>query len=187
MTKVEEARREKERGEVFEATRNSYWTAMESVFALQEETLRFAQSLIEDSAGAARHGAERNREAAQALAERSRRQREAVEELLKASAKAYTDLVFVPFYRYQQQALETLAPTGASETRQEDESSRSVQSLPIQDYDSLNVSEVSREVEGNGLSAEDLKELKSHEQANRDRQTLIQLFDRRIETASSHA
>jgi hypothetical protein len=186
LTKIEEVQREKEREEIFEATRNSYWTAMESVFALQEETLRFAQSLIEDSAETASHGVQRNRAMAQALVERSRRQREAVEALLSASAKAYTDLVYVPFYRYHRQALETLAPTGASETSQEAESSQAVQSLPIQNYDSLNVSEVSQEVERNGLSVEDLKRLKSHEQANKYRRTLIELFDRGIENAPSY-
>lgn len=48
------------------------------------------------------------------------------------------------------------------------------------------VSEVSQEVERNGLSVEDLKRLKSHEQANQDRRTLIELFDRGIENAPSH-
>lgn len=189
LTKIEEVRQEKEREEVFEATRNSYQTAMENVFALQEETLRFARSLIEDSAQTAHKQAERNRATVQTLTESSRRQREAVEELLKASAKAYTDLFYASFSGYPRyrELLEAMVPTGALDTAPKDESGgrRPGESLPIRDYDSLNVSEVGQEVECNGLTAEDLKKLKSHEQANKDRRTLVELFDRGIEKASS--
>jgi hypothetical protein len=51
--------------------------------------------------------------------------------------------------------------------------------LPLADYDSLNVREVSERLEE--LSTEEVERLRRYEAANKNRSTLLRRFDERIE------
>src|SRR5215203_5791647 len=80
---MDRERQEKDLQEVFDTTQGAYRAAVENTFALQEQTLEFAQSLLE------------------ALAEQSRRQREAMENLMGEAAKVYQSLLSAPFSHHQ--------------------------------------------------------------------------------------
>jgi uncharacterized protein (DUF342 family) len=98
---MDRERQEKDLQEVFETAQASYRTAIENTFALQEQTLEFARSLLEAPEEALRTQAENNRATLEALAEQSRRQREAMEKLVGESARAYESLLRAPFSHHQ--------------------------------------------------------------------------------------
>ncbi len=98
---MDRERQEKDLQEVFETTQGAYRAAVENTFALQEQTLEFAQSLLEASPETLREQAENNRVTLEALAKQSRRQREAMENLIGEAAKTYESLLSAPFSHHQ--------------------------------------------------------------------------------------
>jgi uncharacterized protein (DUF342 family) len=98
---MDRERQEKDLQEVFESTQASYRAAIENTFALQEQTLEFAQSLLEAPPEAIRDQAENSRVTLEALSEQSRRQREAMESLIGEAAKVYESLLRAPFSHHQ--------------------------------------------------------------------------------------
>jgi len=153
---------------------------MENVFALQERTFEFARSLLEGPAEALRTQAEGNRATLDALAEQSRRQREALENLVRESANAYVNLLQAPFSYYQEVVEAVTTPwvsSGDGPERREDSG------LPLEDYDSLNVREVSNKLDE--LSVEEIRQLRAYEARNKNRRTLMDRFNQRIEPGSS--
>jgi hypothetical protein len=172
---MDRERTNRERERIFEATRQSYRTAMENVFALQERTLEIARSLLESSAEASRAQAERNRALLEELAEQSRRQREILENLLQETTNAYVNVLWAPF-SYYQEVLEAMAPTRRGSPRSQESS------LPIEDYNSLNVREVIERLDE--LGVEEIERLRSYEAANKNRIPLLRRFDARIEAGA---
>ena len=98
---MDRERQEKDLQKVFESAQASYRAAIENTFALQEQTLEFARSLLEAPEEALRTQAENNRAMLEALAEQSRRQQEAMEKLVKESAKVYESVLQTPFSHHQ--------------------------------------------------------------------------------------
>ena len=98
---MDRERQEKDLQEVFETTQGAYRAAVENTFGLQEQTLEFAQSLLEAPPETFREQAENNRVTLEALAEQSRRQREAMEKLVGEAAKVYESLLRAPFSHHQ--------------------------------------------------------------------------------------
>ena len=94
---MDRERQEKDLQEVFQTTQASYQAAIENSFALQQETLEFARSLIEAPPETLREQAENNRVTLEALVEQARRQREAMEKLVGEAAKIYESLLSTPF------------------------------------------------------------------------------------------
>ena len=54
--------------------------------------------------------------------------------------------------------------------------------VPIRDYDELNVAEIVEQLDN--LSAEELQAARAYEQQNKDRDTLLEQIERRINAAS---
>jgi uncharacterized protein (DUF342 family) len=98
---MDRERQEKDLQEVFETTQEAYRAAIDNTFALQEQTLEFARSLLEAPMKALQTQAENNRTTLEALVEQSRRQREAMENLVEESAKVYESLLQTPFSHHQ--------------------------------------------------------------------------------------
>jgi hypothetical protein len=98
---MDRERQEKDLQEVFQTTQTSYQAAIENTFALQQQTLEFARSLIEAPPETLRDQAENNRVTLEALAEQARRQREAMEKLVGEAAKVYESLLSTPFSHHQ--------------------------------------------------------------------------------------
>ena len=178
---MDREKKERERQEVFEATWRSYRTTMENAFALQERTLEFARRVLEGPAEALRNQAESNRATLDALAKQSRRQREALENLVRESTGAYANLLQAPFSYYQEVVEAMTAPWASSGDVPDEPREDGV--LPLEDYDSLNVREVSNKLDE--LSVEEIRQLRSYEARNKNRRTLMDRFNRRIETGSS--
>ena len=99
---MDRERQEKDLQGVFETTQEAYRAAIENTFALQEQTLEFARTLLEAPPEALRTQAENNRTVLEALVEQSRRQREAMENLVGESAKVYESLLQTPFSHHRQ-------------------------------------------------------------------------------------
>lgn len=179
---MDRERNEKERQEAFEATWRSYRTAMQNAFALQERTLQFTRSLLEGPAEALRTQAENNRATFDALAEQSRRQREALENLIWETTNAYMDVLQAPFSYYQEVMEAITAPWASARDGAE---GRAGDKLPLANYDSLSVREVSDELDE--LSIEEIEQLRDYEAKNKNRQTLVDRFDQRIEAGEGDA
>ena len=55
--------------------------------------------------------------------------------------------------------------------------------FPIAGYDELNVEEIKNRLDG--LTAAQIRELREHEKRNKNRETLIEQFDRKLKAASA--
>lgn len=97
---MDRERQEKDLQEVFETTQASHRAAIENTFALQEQTLQFARSLLEAPVEASRTQAENNRATLETLIEKSGRQRAAMEKLVGESVKVYQSMIQTPFFHH---------------------------------------------------------------------------------------
>jgi hypothetical protein len=151
-------------------TGDSYKTVIDHVVALQERNVRFAQGLVDSSIKELRYQAESNRAVTQELVERAERQRDAFQTLFEESVDAYIDLLYAPFAYYKQglRLVETEVTGGG---------------FPIADYDELNVAEIRERLDG--LTAAEIREIREYEKRNKNRETLIEQFDRKLKAASA--
>ena len=153
-----------------ETTRDSFGTIVDHAVGLQERNVRFAQGLVDDSIKELRFQVESNRAVSQELVERAERQREAFQSLLEESVDAYVDLLYTPF-AYYRQGLRLVETEVIGD------------GFPIPNYDDLNVEEVKGMLDG--LTAAQIREVREYEKRNKDRETLIEQFDRKLKAASA--
>lgn len=156
-------------GQLAASIRESNRAVLESASVAGEHGLRFAWSLFSPHlAGPPSPSGivEANRRAARTLVEQSERRKEALRTIVAASAKGYVDLMYAPLYYF--------VDDGARDGSGDD--------LPLEDYDNLSVSEVSRKLDG--LSPDEVRRLRAHEKRNKNRDTLIDELDRRLQTIS---
>ena len=145
---------------------DSYKTVIDHVVAQQERNVRFAQELFDGTAREIRHQAESNRALTQELVERAEKQRDAFQTLVGESVDAYTDLLYAPL-AYYRQGLRHVESNG----------------FPIAGYDELNVKEIADRLDG--MSAVEIRTVREYEKQNKNRETLIEQFDRKIRAASA--
>ena len=153
-----------------ETTRDSFGTIVDHAVGLQERNVRFAQGLVDDSIKELRFQVESNRAVSQELVERAERQREAFQTLLEESVDAYVDLLYTPF-AYYRQGLRLVETEVIGD------------GFPIPNYDDLNVEEVKGMLDG--LTAAQIREVREYEKRNKNRETLIEQFDRKLKAASA--
>jgi len=153
-----------------ETTRDSYLTVIDHAVGMQERNVRFFQDIAEGSARELRYQAESNRAVIQELVERAEKQRDALRALVEESVDTYVDALYAPLSYYKEglRLIETEVAGGAG--------------FPIPNYDGLNVGEISRQLDG--LNAEQIRELRAYEKKNKNRETLIEQFDRKLKPAS---
>ena len=168
MATIEKANRVAE--QLAETTRDSFGTIVDHAVGLQERNVRFAQGLVDDSIKELRFQVESNRALSQELVERAERQREAFQTLLKESVDAYVDLLYTPF-AYYRQGLRLVETEVIGD------------GFPIPNYDDLNVEEVKGMLDG--LTAAQIREVREYEKHNKNRETLIDQFDRKLKAASA--
>ncbi len=149
---------------------DSYKTVIDHVVAQQERNVRFAQETFDGVVREVRHQAESNRALTQELIERAEGQREAFQTLVGESADAYRDLLSAPlaYYRQGLRLVEGEA-NGAG--------------FPIAGYDELNVREIGDRIDA--LSATQIRTIREYEKRNKNRETLIEQFDRKLKAASA--
>ncbi len=153
-----------------ETTRDSFGTVLDHAVGLQERNVRFAQGLVDGTITELRHQAESNRAVVGELVERAERQRDAFQTLVEESMDVYTDLFDAPF-AYFRQGME-LAESGMTGG-----------GFPIANYDEMNVAEIGARLDG--LTAAQIRELREYEKRNKNRETLIEQFDRKLRAASA--
>ncbi len=168
MATMEKANRVAE--QLAETTRDSFGTIVDHAVGLQERNVRFAQGLVDDSIKELRFQVESNRALSQELVERAERQREAFQTLLEESVDAYVDLLYTPF-AYYRQGLRLVETEVIGD------------GFPIPNYDDLNVEEVKGMLDG--LTAAQIREVREYEKRNKNRETLIEQFDRKLKAASA--
>ena len=149
---------------------DSYEMVVDHVVAQQERNVRFAQGVLGDAARELRHQADSNRSVVGELVERAEVQRDAYRTLAGEWAEAHTDLLYAPF-AYFRQGLRLV------ESRVEDAT------FPIAGYDEMNVKEIGERLEG--LSAAEIRTVREYEKRNKNRETLIEQFDRKLRAASA--
>ena len=98
----------------------------------------------------------------QAFQQQAQQQQQAFQEMTQEVLSTFTQLFSIPV-SYAQEGL------------------RSAQ-FPIEGYEELNADEVSRRI--SGLSAEELRVVRDHEERNKNRDTVLEQLDRRIRGGS---
>jgi hypothetical protein len=153
-----------------ETTRDSFGTILDHAVGLQERNVRFAQGLVDGTIKELRHQAESNRAMTQELVDRAQKQRDAIQTLLEESVEAYMDLFDTPlaYYRQGLRLVEAEVLGGG---------------FPIPNYDELNVEEVKNRLDD--LTAAQVREVREYEKRNKNRETLIEQFDRKLKAASA--
>jgi hypothetical protein len=152
------------------ANGDTYKAVVDHFAAQQERSVRFAQEVLDGAVREVRHQAESNRSLTQELVERVEQQRGAYQTLVGQSVDAYMDLLYAPL-SYYKQGLRVV----------EGEIDRA--SFPIANYDELNVAEISKHIDR--LSAAQIREIREYEKRNKNRETLIDQFDRKLKAASA--
>jgi hypothetical protein len=168
VANIEKANRAAE--QLAKTTGDSYKTVVDHAVALQERNVRFAQGLVDDSIKELRSQVESNRAMTQELVDRAEMQRDAFQTLLEESVDAYVDLLYTPF-AYYRRGLEVA------------ESEVIGSGFPIPNYDELNVEEVKGMLDG--LTAAQIREVREYEMQNKNRETMIEQFDRELKAASA--
>ena len=151
-------------------TGDAYKTVIDHTVALQERNVKFLQGVFEGTVREIRSQTESNREVVGELVERAERQRDAFQTLFKESVDAYVELVYAP-YSYYRQGLRLV------------ESEVIGSGFPIAGYDELNVEEIKGRLDG--LTAAQIREIREYEKRNKNRETLIEQFDRKLKAASA--
>jgi hypothetical protein len=179
---------------------------------LQQRNTEFVQDWTSGAVEALREQTEHNVRTAETFARSARKQQEGFRALTQQWGDAYRDF-FSPF-SYAQEGLktvqrateqvlevteevaqqglqvveETTEQTGEAlrrtekATRQAELRTAVLGALKTEDYDGLTVDEISKRLDG--LSAEELKEVREFEKRNKDRETLIEQIDRKIRAKS---
>jgi len=149
---------------------DSYKLVVDHVVAQQERNVRLAQGWLDDTARELRHQAESNRSVVGELVERAEAQRDAYRTLVGEWVEAYTDLLYAPLSYYRQ---------GLRLVEDEVENA----TFPIAGYDEMNVKEIGDRLEG--LSAAEIRKVREYEKRNKNRETLIEQFDRKLRAVSA--
>ena len=180
---------------------------------LQQRNVDFAQDWFGGGVEAVREQTEQNLRAADVVVRNARKQQEGLQTIGREWVGAYQDF-FTPFASYAREGLRTaqqateqgiqatqqvaqqglrVAEEAAEQTdkvlRETEEATREAElqtavfaALGTADYESLNVDEVSKRLDG--LTAEQLKQVREFEKKNKSRETLIEQIDRKIKAAS---
>jgi hypothetical protein len=153
---------------------DSHKMVVDHVVAQQERNVRFAQGLLDDAARELRHQAESNRSIVGELVERAEAQRDAYRTLVGEWVESYTDLLYAPLAYYREGLRQGLRLV---------ESEVDNVTFPIAGYDEMNVREIGDRLEG--LSAAEIRRVHEYEKRNKNRETLIEQFDRKLRAASA--
>ena len=145
---------------------DSYKMVIDHMVAQQERNVRFAREIFGEAEREIRHQAESNKVLTQELVERAEAQRDAFRTLVGESVDAYTDLTYAPL-AYYKQGLRLVESEG----------------FPIAGYDELNVKEIGDRIDG--MTAAEIRTVREYEKRNKNRETLIEQFDRRLKAASA--
>ncbi len=177
----QQARRINEAAQEFaQALVESYRTATGRAVSAQELTAELTQNFFDSVINNLRSQTESNLAMIQELSDQQQRQQEAVQALAQESTSAYMDFLDSMFLFYRRSMEET--ERSAERSVEVSPEGRADDGLPLEDYDSLNVREVSERLDE--LSVEEIRQLRDYEARNKNRRTLLERLDNRIEAGS---
>jgi hypothetical protein len=167
-----------------DAIRESYRAVADRTVSAQERSVELTQRFFDGVISNLRIQAENNLEATRQLADQQRRAQEATQALTQESVGAYVDFLnsMFSFYRGSVEAVERSTEEAEGSTGATPEG-RADGSLPLEDYESLNVNAISERLDG--LSVEEVERLRDYEVRNKNRRTLMRRLNARIEADSS--
>ncbi|MBA2343898.1 MAG: hypothetical protein H0V83_02275 [Rubrobacter sp.] len=151
-------------------TAKAYKTVFDHAVAAGERNVRFAQGVTDNYIKELRHQAEANRSLTYEMVERAEGQRSTFQAVANETLDAYMDFLYAPLSYYKEglRLVEKEVPVGG---------------LPLANYDEMNMDEISKET--NDLSAAEIRELRAYEKQSKNRETLIEQFDRKLKAASA--
>ena len=170
----------------------AYRTATDRTVLAQELNTQLTQQFFNSVINNLRSQAEDHREMIRELVDQQQRQQAAAQSLAQESANAYMGFLnsMFSFYRRSMDEAERTTEASVEETEETVEASpegapesRVVSDLPLEGYDSMNVRQVSERL--GELSVEQIRQLRDYEARNKNRRTLLNRFDARIEAGSS--
>ncbi len=168
-----------------DALAQSYRAVSDRAVSAQEPGARLTQDFFNRVIDNLRTQAEDTRQMTQQLADQQQRAQEAAQDLTRGAVDAYMDFMSSMFSFYQgsvESAERTTTRAGSAGTTAP-ESPTDAEELPIEDYDSLNVNQVSQRL--GELSVEEIERLRDYEAEHKNRRSLMQRFETRIEAARS--
>jgi uncharacterized protein YdiU (UPF0061 family) len=168
-----------------DALAQSYRAVSDRAVSVQEPGARLTQDFFNRVVDNLRTQAEDTRQMTQQLADQQQRAQEAAQDLTRGTVDAYMDFMnsMFSFYRGSIEAAERSTTGARSSETTAPESPAEAEELPIEDYDSLNVNQVSQRL--GELSVEEIERLRDYEAEHKNRRSLMQRFDTRIEAARS--
>ncbi len=172
MANVEKANEAAEK--VARTTGDALKTIVDHTVSLQERNVRFAQSAADSYVKEVRQRTESNRAILEEVAGRAEKQRDAYQDLVSESVDAYMDLLYTPLSYYKQ---------GLQFVENEVTGSNGFGGFPIPNYDKLNVGEISGQIDS--LSADEIRTLRDYEKSHKNRDSLLEQFDRKLKPSVS--
>ncbi|MDP8939226.1 MAG: hypothetical protein M3N10_02850 [Actinomycetota bacterium] len=161
---------------------------------VQQRNVRFAQEWMGYGLNFWRGQNESNVRAAEVVARSAAEQQEGFRKLAEQWADTYGSF-FSSWGFYAREGLREVQETTEQATRQglrlaeatAEQTERAARQadpnrLPIEDYDDLNVSEVSEKLDG--LTAAELRKVEAYEKRNKNRETVIEQIERKIKAVS---
>jgi hypothetical protein len=104
----------------------------------------------------------------QEMVEKAEGQRETFQKLAEESINTYMDIMYAPFSYFKEDLHVVEAEV--------------LDTFPIENYDDLNVGDVTKAIDS--LNAEQIRRVREYEKNNKNRETLIEQFDRKLKPAS---
>ena len=172
-----------------EALRESYQTVASRGESAQQLNAEMTQRFFNTVINHLQRHAEANVQVGEELAGQAQRRQQAFRQLTQESVQAHMDFINSLFSYAQTSSLEpaqrgtigaqeTPTPTEASPERQEEGVEE-----PLEGYDSLNIEQITERLDG--LSTQELRQLRAYEAENKSRSTLLRRLDERIEGDAS--
>lgn len=176
MASIEKANRAAE--DIVRNAGDSYGMLAEHAQGAFDRNIRFARGWLDGAARELSSQSEANREAALREIERAEARREAFQTLAEEAIESYLDLLFAPLVYYKQ----GLRSFEGGVTVESFPAHRAGGAFPILGYDQMSVAEISKRLDG--LTVEQVEEIRAYEKRNKNRESLVSQLDRRIKNAS---
>lgn len=190
-----------------------WWASGMRLLRLQQRNVSFVQDWMTSGLKALRNQTEHNRRTAEVIARSAHKQQEGFLKLTEEWARVSQDFFFTPVAYVEEslrvaqqathqalQATERITDQGlrlaeeANErseraleqveraTRQAELRATILRVFKTENYDELTVDEISRKLDG--LSDEEIKQVREYEKRNKNRDTLVEEMDRKIRASS---
>ena len=185
MTDQQSQQRINEAADQFtDALVQSYKSVAERGVSAQEGSAQVTEVFFNQTINNLRAQAEENRQVSGQLADQQQRRAEAAKTLTQESVETYMDFMDSMFAFWQggvqtaERSTEESARTVGARPEESTTRSSTGDDLPIGDYDSLNVENVTSKLEG--LSVEEKRRVRDYEAQNKNRSTMLKEIDEQI-------